>query len=432
MIIQVIQLAANEVTCARFRRNGKEPVPISGFRLRWNSYDELGMILKEQCPLESEEVRTVLAIPPDLVMLREINLPITDMRKIRAVLPLELAGEIAAETSSLVCDAFPLANGNLLAGWLSRETVEPLIELLKEAGMEPEVVTVACFNWHYLLPAEEEQPTAIHDASAVLILKDGKPVYCRHLGTSAAALDQTLAAVELTHNLQVNRLYHLEHSDTEISARSEQIPVHPLLLGNISGDLAPAALSSPLAVALAICSGDTIFNLRSGPLAWTGRSRRLLRSLRIPLILTAILLLLLFTELGVRWYLLSTDLASLNQSITRIYKEVFPTRKKAVDESAEIKAEIRRLEGAGASLPVLAFLKLLAEAKGDGIIAINEIELDTNRFLLKGDARSSSDITAFRQRLVDKNWGVAQPELTTRPNGTVLFTMRGSREGSKP
>jgi len=90
------------------------------------------------------------------------------------------------------------------------------------------------------------------------------------------------------------------------------------------------------------------------------------------------------------------------------------------------------LEGAGASLPVLAFLKLLAEAKGDGIIAINEIELDTNRFLLKGDARSSSDITAFRQRLVDKNWGVAQPELTTRPNGTVLFTMRGSREGSKP
>jgi len=366
-------------------------------------------------------------------MLREINLPITDMRKIRAVLPLELAGEIAAETSSLVCDAFPLANGNLLAGWLSRETVEPLIELLKEAGMEPEVVTVACFNWHYLLPAEEEQPTAIHDASAVLILKDGKPVYCRHLGTSAAALDQTLAAVELTHNLQVNRLYHLEHSGTERSPRSEQIPLHPLLLAeNISGDLAPAALSSPLAVALAICSGDTIFNLRSGPLAWTGRSRRLLRSLRIPLILTAILLLLLFTELGVRWYLLSTDLASLNQSITRIYKEVFPTRKKAVDESAEIKAEIRRLEGAGASLPVLAFLKLLAEAKGDGIIAINEIELDTNRFLLKGDARSSSDITAFRQRLVDKNWGVAQPELTTRPNGTVLFTMRGSREGSKP
>jgi len=120
MIIQVIQLAANEVTCARFRRNGKEPVPIGGFRLRWNNHDELGMILKEQCPLESEEVRTVLAIPPDLVMLREINLPITDPRKIRAVLPLELAGEIAAETSSLVCDAFPLANGNLLAGWLLR------------------------------------------------------------------------------------------------------------------------------------------------------------------------------------------------------------------------------------------------------------------------------------------------------------------------
>lgn len=433
MIIQVIQLTEHEVTCARFRRNGKEPAPVSGFRLTWTSHDELGTLLKEQCPAQSEEVRTVLVIPPDLVMLREMNLPITDPRKIRAVLPLELAGETAAESSSLICDAFPLANGNLLAGWIARETVEPLIELLKEAGMEPEVVTVACFNWHYLLPAQDEQPTAIHDTSAVMVLQDGKPAYCRHLAAGGAALEQTLAAVELTHNLQIKQLYHLEPSDTGISTSSKQLPLHPLLAGgNINGDLAPAALASPLAAALALCSGDTIFNLRCGPLAWTGRRSRLLRSFRIPIILAAILLVLMFAELGVRWYLLSTDLASLNQSIARIYKEVFPTRKKAVDESAELKAEIRRLEGSGASLQALAFLKLLAETKGDGITAISEMELDSSRFQLKGDARSSSDITAFRQRLMDKEWGVEQPELTTRPNGTVLFSLRGRRGGSKP
>lgn len=433
MIIQVIQLAAQEVTCARFRRNGKEAEPLSGFRLTWTSHDELAMILKEQCPPESEETRTVLVIAPDLVMLREMSLPITDPRKIRAVLPLELAGETAAESSSLICDAITLANGNLLAGWLARETVEPLIELLTDAGVEPEVVTVACFNWHYLLPAGEDQPTAICDESAVMVAQAAQPAYCRHLAAGGATLDQTLAAVELTHDLQIKNLYHIEPSVTGISTRSRQLPLHPLLTaGNISGDLAPAALASPLAVALALCSGDAIFNLRSGPLAWTGRRSRLLRSFRVPLILAAILLLLLFGELGVRWYLLAGDLASLNQSIAKIYKEVFPTRKKAVDESAELKAEIRRLEGAGASLPALAFMKLLAETKGDGVSAISEMELDQGRFLLKGDARSSADISAFRQRLMDKGWGVEQPELTTRPNGAVLFTMRGSQGGSKP
>lgn len=427
MIIQVIQLTATEVTGARFRKSGTEPIPLSGFSLPWDSEEELVELLREQCPPASEDIRTILALPPALVTLRELSLPISDRRKIRAVLPLELAGETALESPALLCDAIPLASGTLLAGWLGRDALEPLLDRFRQAGMDPEVVTVACLHWHLLLPAQgtaigPETAAVLYDDTALLAIRGGVPLFCRHLVSSGATVEQTLTTLELTHNLQITQRFRLGAS---------ALPA-VLTLGTISGDMKPDALLSPLAVALAYCSAEPVFNLRTGPLAWTGRSSQLLRTFRVPLLLAALLLVLLFAELGTRWYLLSADLNSLDRSIGKIYREVFPTRKKPVDESAELKAEIRRLESSGSSLQTLAFLKLLADAKGDGVSGLTEVELDEARFMVKGDARSSADVTSFRQRLGDREWNVDQPELTTRPNGTVLFTLRGSRGGSKP
>lgn len=438
MIIQVIQLTATEVTGARFRRNGAEPTPISGFRLSWNSEDELVELLREQCPPAAEDIRTILALPPAMVTLRELSLPISDRRKIRAVLPLELAGETAQESPTLLCDAVPLTSGTLLAGWLGPEALEPLLERFREAGMDPEVVTLACLYWHLLLPSQGtavdgDTAAAIHDDGALLATRGGGPLFCRHLGSGGATVEQTLTTLELTHNLQITHRFHLGAAARETSVSEKPLPLPPVLtLGTVSGDLRPDALLSPLAVALAYCAAEPIFNLRTGPLAWTGRSSQLLRTFRVPLILGAVLLALLFGELGTRWYLVSADLASLDRSIGKIYRDVFPTRKKPVDESAELKAEIRRLESSGSSLQPLPFLKLLADAKGDGINGLTEVELDEARFMVKGDARSAADVTSFRQRLGGREWNVDQPELTTRPNGTVLFTLRGSRGGSKP
>lgn len=435
MIIQVIHLGQNDVTCVRFRRNRDGLQPVSGLRLPWHSDDELATILREHSPPAHEETRTVLALPPSMLSLRELRLPFTDRRKIRGVLPLELAGETALGDSELACDAIPLREGMFLAGWTTRETVAGLIRLLASAGMEPEAVTLACLHWHRLLPAADHtQPVALFDCSALLIAQSGAPLFCRalDLNRDPAMLEQSLTAAGLAGEAPVSRRYRLESCDHLAAVDSEPLPLPAnLTQGTISGDLTPHALASPLATALALCDGG-MFNLRHGPLAWTGQRSQLLRTFRLPLILAAIVVLLLFGRLGLRWYLLSKDLASSNAAISVIYKQAFPTRKKAVDETAELKAEIKRLGGGSRSAQTLLFMNQLAAAQGTGITGISELEFDGEQFLLKGNGRSSADITGFSRQLSGNGWTVTAPELTTRPDGTVLFSLRGSHGGTRP
>lgn len=435
MIIQIIQLTGEQIICARFRRNGTEVTPISGFCLPFVATEELGAALKAHCPPASEDIRTILILPPEMITLRELPLPFGDRRKVRAVLPLELAGETARESETLLCDAIPLDSGNWLAGWLEKGELEPLIEQLRQADLDPEIVTIACLNWQYLLKNEGEQDrslVAIYDDAALLVTNTGKPFFCRHPGSSGATIKQTIATLELNHKTRISQCFYLGSQVQQTVEQEKALPLpEALAKGVSSGDMPPYSLLSPYAVAMAYSKADPLFNLRTGALAWTGRSSRLLRTFRVPLILLTVLLVLLFTELGIRWRLLATDLTALDNSIGKIYKDVFPDRKKAMDESAELKAEIKRLEANASSLHPLPFLKLLSEAKGDGISTITEIDLDESRFMLKGDANSAVDVTTFRQRLMGSAYNPDQPEITTRPNKSVLFTLRGNNGGNK-
>lgn len=439
MIIQVIQLTEHELTCACFRRSGRDSLmPLSGVKLPYTDQTELRAHLNEQLTTTAgEEIRTILALPPALVSLRELNLPISDRRKLRAVLPLELSGETAQPDQQLVCDAVPLAGGTILAGWAPSAVVAELINLLTEAGAEPEAVTLACLHWHLLAPDQQSGAFAIFDRQSVLVCRPGAtvPAYCRSLGADTDELGRTLTALELARDLPIQTVYQL---DPEVSVELpssidlQPLPIPALLAQTpATGSLPALALAGPLAVAEAYCS-NTLFNLRSGSLAWSRQRYQLLRRHRLPLLLAAVLVVLLLVESGTRWYLLQRDLASLNGSISRIYREIFPSRTKAVDEVAEVKAEIRRLQGGISGPSSLAFLSELAAMKADEITQFSEVEYDGSRLRLKGDSRNSTAVNALRQQLLAAGWSVEQADLTNRPDGNVLFVLKGQRGVTSP
>jgi general secretion pathway protein L len=278
---------------------------------------------------------------------------------------------------------------------------------------------------------------AICDSSAVSVCRQGQLLFCRALELNDINdLERTLVTLELTRDLQVDRVLLLGPLLLPLAATSERtielFPLPDTLKTPVLQDgLAPLALAAPFAAALAVCFGEP-FNLRTGPLAWKQKNKRLLRTIRLPLILACIAAVLLLAEAGTRWYLLSRDIASLNSSINKIYRESFPNRKKAVDEAAELKAEIRRLEGTSLSPTILPFLRLLTEQKGSEINGFSEIDYDGTSFKLKGDGKTSAAISALRQKLITAGWQVEQPEITSRPDGTVLFQLKGTRGGTKP
>lgn len=438
MIIHVIQLHESGFTIGRFRHAGRELVPLTGIQHQTGDREELvSKIAESLASVTKGETRTILSIPPRLLNLRELQLPITERAKLRAVLPFELAGETAQDDTGIVCDAVMLPEGGQLAGWAAQEQIAELITTLTEAGAEPEIVTVSCLHWNLLLPPDAAETVAICDSSAVSVCRQGQLLFCRALEVSTIDdLERTLVTLEMTHNLQVDRVLLLDPLLLPLSAASErvieQFPLPDALKTPVSQDgLAPLALAAPFAAALAVCFGEP-FNLRSGSLAWKQKNRRLLRALRLPLLLASIAALLLLTEAGTRWYLLSRDITSLNSSISKIYRESFPNRKKAVDEAAELKAEIRRLEGTSLSPTILPFLRLLTEHKGTEINGFSEIDYDGTRFKVKGDGKTSAAIGTLRQKLMTAGWQVEQPEITSRPDGTILFQLKGNRGGTTP
>lgn len=147
------------------------------------------------------------------------------------------------------------------------------------------------------------------------------------------------------------------------------------------------------------------------------------------MILAAVLVLLLCAESGVRYYLVKRDLGSLELSIRGMYKEIFPTRKKPVDEVSELRSEIRKLEGAKTSSNVLKVLKDLAGLKGDEVGGFYETEVNGAEIRLKGDARSFQAANDFKARAAQVFEGAEVSEIKSRPDGSVTFNFLGRVKG---
>jgi len=426
MDMLIVQLKRNELILARFRPKkggvsflSAERHPLTG------GEGELAGILREAALIDGEH-RVVLALHPPFLFMRELELPISDRAKVRELLPMELKGETALDTDALAFDALPLAGGKYLAVWGRSKDLLDQIELMKGANLEPEVVTASLFHWNKL--ALEKGSVVVTDGEAVAAYRDGQAVYFRSLppGSGEEEIARTVAAIELRQGVPVDQVI----SHARSSSESATLAQAPRAVAEAFGEDAHAAhdLAGAYAVAASVADG-TALNLRRGALAYTAGNQRLYKRLRLTMILGAAVVLLVFAESAVRFYLAKRDLASLNTSIGSIYKTVFPSRKKPVDEVSEVRSEIRRLEGAKTSSNVLKVLKDVADAKGDEVSGIYETELDGSDLRLKGDARSIQAANDFKAHVAGLFESAEVSEVKSRPDGSVSFTFTGKIKG---
>jgi general secretion pathway protein L len=377
--------------------------------------------------------------------MREIELPIADLRKVREVLPMELKGETAVDSEELVFDALPLHEGKFLAIWGKQEKIAENIRIMTNQGVEPEIVTAALFYWHTLLPdTERTGPVALTDGESVAVYDNGTPVYFRSLGRGemVAEVTRTLAALEIAKGINVGKVFlHGNAARQALSGDLEAtpagivfttLPITGKLAETFSTDSA-AALDLAGSYALAsVCGREELVNFRKGGLAYTAGLAKIRKKLRLTLYLAAAVVFLLFSEVGLRYYLVTRDLNSLNKSVSSIYRDVFPSRKKSVDEVAELRSEIKRLSGSAMGRSILPTLKKLAELKGDSIAGFYETEIEGGKVRVKGDANSVQAVNDFRTRAAAAFTGAEVGEVKSRSDGSVSFVLTATvKEGEK-
>ncbi|GAM08759.1 gspL periplasmic domain protein [Geobacter sp. OR-1] len=423
MTYLIIHLTGADVVAARFSAKRKSLAFLQGVRRTLSESGGYRELLSGLDHSDGGE-KVILSIPPALVHSRLLSLPITDRRNLREILPLELAGEMAVQSEEMAFDGLPLGGDSLLAAWCRTSGVASLIEELAVAGIEPEIVTCSALHWNYLLPAGTEAPSAVTDGNALMIGTTAGPQLVRALpaGHGEREFARTISAFELSRNETVAAIVRIG-----AASKPGDIPAAEIMDAFGNDTAAAGDIAGAYAVAKA-CVEGTVVNFRSGSLAYTAGQEKNLRRLRLTAILAAVLLLLIFSETGLRYFLVRRDIASLDASIGAIYREIFPARQKPRDAVGEVRSEIKRLSGTGSSQRVLPILRKLAELKGDDVSGFYETEIEGANIRLKGDAKSGND---FKSRAAKVLATAEISEIKSKSDGSVSFVFRGSvKEGN--
>lgn len=427
----IIQVEESRVTAGRFQVSGRSATSVDAAVFTLDGEQTLAGVAAQIAAEGSGGARVVLCLSPALFAQRAVELPLTDLRKVREILPVHLQGEIALPAEEAVFDALSAAPGTYLALWARRADIAHGIALFKEAGIEPQVVSATPFAWRFIpgIPAD----CAVCDGSALAIISNGTLSFVRSLNgpEPEKQVAATLLALELSGTPLPPRLVVFgPRADALAALEGLPLAVEQLQLPEELGRLFRSEetfrqLAGLYAVARA-WDGRGLPDFRRGDLAWTAGSIKARKQLFLTVSLAGLTVLLLFVHKGLQYRAVRTDLASVNSSISAIYREIFPTRSKAVDEVAEIKGEIRKLSAAQTSGGALDVLKQLADAKGNTINGLYEAEVEGNSVRLKGDARSAQAVNEFKAALTPLMATIELGEVKSRPDGNVTFSLSGT------
>jgi general secretion pathway protein L len=424
----IVHLHERVVTAARFDISGRSAALCGAASFMIEEEAGLAGVAEQIASGIIGSPRIVLCLSPAMFAQRVVALPFSDLRKIREVLPAHLQGEIALPAEEVVFDAVPAAEGQVLALWAKRVEIAAAVDVFRQSGCEPQIVTSAPFVWQHLpgIPSD----CAVCDGTALAIFTAGRLSFVRVLDGAdlKRQLHSTLAAVQLGGTQLPSRLFLFGQlidaaSDmTSLPLEMERLKMPDDQATIFRTEEVFQQLASLYAVARACHSGG-LPDFRRGDLAWKTGAARLRKKVLLSVVLAVATVALLFISKGLQYRAASTDIASLNASISSIYREIFPSRTKAVDELAEVKGEIRKLSSTERSSSVLDVLRMLAEARGATINGIFEAELEGRTLRLKGDARSTQAVNEFRAALAGIMTMADVGEIKSRPDGTVSFSL---------
>ena len=427
----ILQIDENSVAAARFTLSGRSAALVGAVSFPLGEGSDLSAVVAQIAAGSSGSARVVLCLPPALFAQRMIELPLTDLRKVRDVLSAHLQSEMALPAEEAVFDVLPAGAGRFLALWAKRTDIAMAIDLFREADCEPQFVSAAALCWPYLPGISPD--CVVCDGSAVAVIAKGRLVYLRALDGADPhkQLIATLAALELSAGGLPSRLIVFGEQSgalavlTGLPLEVEKLELPDDLAAIFRTESAFQQLAGLYAVACARHAGE-LPDFRRGDLAWTADNIQLRKQLVLTVILVVALVALLFVYKGLQYRAARADTASLNSSISVLYREIFPNRTKAVDELSEVKGELRKLTGTESSGGVLDVLKKLAEAKGSGINGIFEAELEGRMLRVKGDARSTQAVNEFKSTLASLMSAIELGEIKSRPDGMVSFSLSGT------
>ncbi|GAB4174764.1 MAG: hypothetical protein Tsb0017_09770 [Geothermobacteraceae bacterium] len=363
--------------------------------------------------------RIALALPCTGIMVRWLEFPFADRRKMRAALGPELARQLPVEVDSLHLVYRPLdagEGGHALALAIERARLEQILEQFEPLGDRLHTMMPAPFALADTLSTDWPNGllVCVSGAEITLIrLRNGLPVDLRvqPRRPGQKSIDQVSFIVRQGRIMLEARsaedalvLLAGESPDSELAEalREFGFRVEPARPTRDEGDLLPEQYG---AVALALAAGrrQRELNLLSGPYAPRGDWKRLR-----PRLLTAAILLTLALVLAVAagWLQLTARqqrLAALDRQLESAYRKAFPTEKRVVDPVRQLEAklgQLRKTAGGGETASPLEILRLVSAAiPADLPVRIRDYSHNRDGVRIEGETASFETVSRLVEQL---------------------------------
>ena len=139
-------------------------------------------------------------------------------------------------------------------------------------------------------------------------------------------------------------------------------------------------------------------NLRQDELAYKGAIERIKKSLRMTGVLIVLLLLILGADMIVKLISLKKENGTVTQEINTLYRNTFPGEVKIIDAVRQFKGNLNSLmekKKILVGMPVLDILLNISKHKKNNI-TLNELKLDEQNIIIKGDALSFENVDELK------------------------------------
>jgi hypothetical protein len=387
----------------------------------------------------------VVSIPANQVIFRNLQIPFSNSKKIRMVLPFELETTLPYAAEDLVID-FHTLNGapagdqtKLIAAAIEKSKLSPYLDALASIQADPEKLTLGGLPTALCLakqadPGEDQLFIEIDDTYATLFIVAGgrlqlirsfqlPPAEPSRAPQLCAQIQQTLAAFLESSDLnfepieivasgialdKTDIIPHLSKTlnvPVKIASIADRLDIP--IEGNQESQWIPAYMDSALAVALMEVEGYDALNFHKGQFA----AQKFLSKHKRPLIktgiLAAVVLALFFLNLIMEAYTLNKHLRFIESQMTQVFKATFPDVKTIHYPYQEMQAKIREMkktaafeDEAGPNIRSIDILNSISEKIPDNItVNLNRLVIQPDNVIISGTTDTYNSVDAIKSRL---------------------------------
>ena len=367
--------------------------------------------------------RVVVGLPGDSMSMRIIRLPFADRKKLEEVLPFELETTLLKGTGQTMTGTVQLADERTLAVVIEKDVLRGYIETLEELGLEPNWVGSSIFSRERLLKKiyDGEETAALVDDGAVVVRKDGKPLFFKGI-RDEAELKLALASLE-AEGVEIKRFYCTEGAAKRLEGLGKD-PT-PAGAGLKNGYTGVEALALHLADGLK----DTV-NFRTGEFADTTEMEAAKKGAKVALVMLAVLAVLWALNLVVQFSTLNSSTSLVEERLSGAYSTLFPEEKNIVDAAYQLEVKLKELREKNiifeGNIAVLEGMMALAGAAGpETRVRLYRVQMHGEKITAKGETESFETASRFKDALSRLPYfeEIKLTDVKTKAGGRVSFSV---------